>query len=377
MKYNTIFLFFFTLTFLSAQNNYRGIVLDSLSGEPMKYANFIWENGHGAITNEEGGYEFFVKTNDSLLITISYIGYHDLQLNLRELNDTIYLSPKAYELDEVVVIDTDDLKKKILVNFNKNYELNSSCVEFFYKQFLKENDKYVNYLESIGVVKKLVDIEGQELYIKGVRKTENLITSYVNFRFQSISRLFDRISKNILKDGEITDYDWIAEKLIEVTVKDYETEKDYLLTIDTSDYSIQKVIKSDLTEGFNKKIFSKTMYINNKRHEVDGFLQGEFFEYDFKKVKGKYFLNHIYHKGKGILLSKDKTVKHQFISEQLYLTTNISSSCNPKKNYSQLKRGRDLRDINAKLDQEQWSKLNAILPLKEQLEIISTLGKVE
>ena len=375
MAIRFLLLCLFVHGFLSGQKVYRGLVLDSLTLRPLRYANFLWNDGQGAISNEEGGYELFLDTQDDSLIRLSHIGYRDLQLKVQDLKDTIYLSPTTYKLDEIVLIDTEDLKNKILSNFQKNLSSETRCKQFFYKQFLKENDKYVNYLEAIGKVEKYSKKEDQVIYLEGVRKTDNLITSYINFKFQSLSRLFERVSQNIVDNGEITDYDWVSPLVIEATVRDYRTKTEYLLTINTEDYSIQKVMKNDITNELNKKIFSKTMYIENEKREVEGFLQGEVFEYDFKKIGDQYILNRIYHKGKGILLSKDKSIKHSFLSEQLYITTDVSANCHSKKGLTRLRAGKSLAKVNAKY--EGWSSVNSVLPLKEQKQILSTLGKVE
>lgn len=375
MKFQCTFLLFFLTCLLSAQETHTGLVLDSLTRAPMRYVNFSWNNSQGAISNEEGRYELFFNAEESALVTVSYMGYRALELNIKALKDTLYLSPEVHKLDEVVLIDTDDLKNKILSNLKKNYETESDCAEFFYKQFLKENDKYVNYLEATGEVKKALNIEDQVIFIQGVRKTDNLITSYINFNFQSLFRLFKRVSKNILNDGEILDYKWVSPIIIEATIKDYNTKKSYFLTIDTSDYSIQKVVKNDLTEELDEKIFSKTMYIDRRKKEVEGFLQGEFFEYDFKKVGDKYHLNRIYHKGKGVLISKDRSINHRFLSEQLYVATNTLGSCTAKAGYLRLKRGKALRKVHKKF--KAWARLNGILPLKEQQQILNTLGAMK
>lgn len=375
MKFQCTFLLIFLTGLLSAQETYTGLVLDSLTHAPMRYANFSWNNGQGAISNEEGGYELSFNPEDSPLITVTYIGYRDLELNSKALKDTLYLSPEAYKLDEVVLIDTDDLKNKILSNFKNNYDTDAACAEFFYKQFLKENDQYVNYLEAIGEVKNALNAEDQVIYIQGVRKTDNLITSYINFNFQSLSRLFKRVSKNMLNDAEILDYKWISPSVIEATIKDYSTKKRYVLTINTSDYSIQKVVKNDLTDQLDENIFSKTMYIDRRKKEVAGFLQGEFFEYEFKKVGDTYHLSRMYHKGKGVVLSKDQSMEHQFVSEQLYVATNTLGSCSTKEGHLRLKKGKALRKVHAKY--KDWSKVNGILPLKEQQQILNTLGELK
>ncbi|MEP3210728.1 MAG: carboxypeptidase-like regulatory domain-containing protein [Maribacter sp.] len=362
---------------LTCQEDNRGIILDSVTKEPLRYAALSWNSSQGAIANEEGRYELFLNSSDSVHITISHIGYKELRLNSMALSDTIYLSPKAYELDEIVLIDTDDLKNKILSSLNKNYDSNPDCDAFFYKQFLRENGAYVNYLEATGLVTYLSSVETPEVFIKGLRKTDNLITSYINMRSGGIIGLLRATAADLLKAGSIVDYNWITSDLIEAIVEDENTKTLSTLTINIYDYAIIKVLQNSLTDGLEHKYNNQTIRIDGKKIEFNGYLQGAFLEYDYRKIGGKYYLNRIYQKGKGILVSTDGSMKHQFVSEQLYLTTKTLLNCPEKVQMIRLKKGKSLRKLKVKYHTEDWARLNGILPLKEQQQILSTLGKLK
>lgn len=377
MKNNIFSILCFFSFMVNAQVENGGVILDSQSKTPLNYAALSWRNGQGTITNEEGKYQLFINSEDSVLITVSFIGYQELILNSNELKDTLYLTPKYFELDEVTVIDTDDLKNKVLSHFEKNYNTNLNCQDFFYKQFLKENDKYVNYLEAIGLVNWSSSNQNPEVFIKSVRKTEDLVSSFVNVKSGEIIGLLQSTTKDLLKEGQIIRYDWITSELIEAVVEDKLTKEVVTITINTSDYSIQRVVKNNLSDKLDNKYSNQTIRVNNKKIEFDGYLQGSLLEYDFKKIGDKYYLNRVFQRGKGILLSTDGRMKYQFISEQHYLSIKIRNSCDVKNQILKLEKGKSLKSIKRKIKEENWSRLNGILPLKEQQHILNTLGKLE
>jgi len=376
MKFKLFLAVSFLIEIISGQEAHYGTIIDSLSLDPIPYVSLEWSSKKGTITNEQGRYRiFFESLNDSSSITISHLGYHDIFLKQNELSDSIHLVSKTYRLNEVIVVDTYDLKNKVLSNFKRNYASEEVCEAFFLKQFLKENGKYVNYLEAMGMVKNRLKPESTKVYLQGVRKTDNLITPYINFVYQNIHKLIGRTINAILQDGEITNFDWVDSNFIEASVENQETKEKHLLTIDTSDYSIRKVIKNTITNELKNKFQWETIRDEGKKIEYEGFLQGELLEYDFKKIADKYHLNRIRQRVKAVLVSKDKSIKHEFISEQLYLTTEIIATCEKSEVMKPLKRGKALRDINVKRNPEQWQELNAILPLKEQQKILDALGK--
>jgi hypothetical protein len=354
----------------------HGIVVDSNSLEPIPYVNISWSNSKGTITNEQGNFKYFSEgDDDSYSIYISHLGYENKIIPRTVFPDSIYLVRKTYQLNEVTVIDTKDLKNKILKNMDNNYDSEKTCESFFIKQFLQENGDYVNYLEALGVIENRSKPDILKVNIKGVRKTDDLITSYINFIHQNVYLLLTEATTEIINKGEIIGYDWVDSNIIEATLEEYKTKQKYLLTIDTSDHSIQKVVKNTLTNELKHKFQWETIRDEGEEIEFEGFLQGKLLEYDFKKVEGKYYLNRIRHKVKAVLVSKDNSIKHEFISEQLYLTTQVISDCQTKE-MKALKRGKALNDLKIKdYNKESWQVLNAILPLVEQQKILNVLGK--
>jgi hypothetical protein len=170
---------------------------------------------------------------------------------------------------------------------------------------------------------------------------------------------------------------WLNSEVVEALIEDSNSKEKYYLTIDTNDYSIQKVTKNNLTNEIDNKYNNTTIRIDGKKVEFDGYLQGALLEFEYKKIGDKYHLHRLYHKGKGILVSTDGALKHQFISEQLYLNTQVLKTCNEKLPNIKLKKCKSLRKINTKYNKEDWSRLNTILPLKEQKLILDARGRAK
>ncbi len=115
------FLFFSVFTFqtLNAQNTCKGVLIDSLSKEPLEFANVgLIGKGIGSVSNEKGEFEF--KVPDSLAMVplkISLIGYKSVALKVSEVQNgkRIFLPPASISLEEVQ-INPKKVKIKVLGN---------------------------------------------------------------------------------------------------------------------------------------------------------------------------------------------------------------------------------------------------------------------
>ena len=109
-------LFFFFLTFsLSAQ--IKGVVKDSISGEPIPYVNIWVENEAIGTTSEENG-SFSLDIKEEKVLVFSALGYESKKLSSK--NEQILLKPKVIELKEVVVASAKKNKTIKVNSFKKN-----------------------------------------------------------------------------------------------------------------------------------------------------------------------------------------------------------------------------------------------------------------
>ena len=101
------FLFFFISFSLSAQ--IKGVVKDSISGEPIPYVNIWVENETVGTTSEANG-SFFLDASKQKSIVFSVLGYEKKIIKGFEIS-SVNLKPTAYELNEIVVLNKKNSKK--------------------------------------------------------------------------------------------------------------------------------------------------------------------------------------------------------------------------------------------------------------------------
>lgn len=100
-----------TTLYLSAQ--VKGVVLDSISGKPIAYAAVLYENSRIGVNTDENE-NFVLPQKDSLnIIHVSNLGYFDKKIS-KSSDLIIKITPKTYELNEVVVIGKLNTQELVL-----------------------------------------------------------------------------------------------------------------------------------------------------------------------------------------------------------------------------------------------------------------------
>jgi hypothetical protein len=134
-------LFFFFITFsLSAQ--IKGVVKDSISGEPIPYVNIWVENEAIGTTSETDG-SFTLEIKGEKILVFSALGYETKRITSNI--QTVVLKPKVMELKEVIV-EQPKFKKEIEIgNFSKPFGYHiSGNIEWSNAKFFKYEDNYDN-----------------------------------------------------------------------------------------------------------------------------------------------------------------------------------------------------------------------------------------
>lgn len=147
-----VWIFLFVSQFIFSQ--IRGIVKDSISGEPISFVNIWVENEPIGTTSEtNGGFSLDIK-EDKVLV-FSALGYEVKKVSSK--TELILLKPKVFELKEVVV----SLPKK-----TKEIEIGVSKKRFFLpenqvvpwilaKKFhLEDKNKDLNFVKEINFFTK-------------------------------------------------------------------------------------------------------------------------------------------------------------------------------------------------------------------------------
>lgn len=103
-----LFLYFLSIWYLSYSQTF--VVADSLTKEPLAFATVVLDEKEMLYSNEKG---VLTLKNNFENITISYLGYNDFTSKKQHLKDTIFLSPKPFELQEVTITNHNVPLQKI------------------------------------------------------------------------------------------------------------------------------------------------------------------------------------------------------------------------------------------------------------------------
>ncbi len=130
-KTYSLIIFFLTaiLSFNStafAQYNIKGIIIDSVTGEPLPFVNIVINDGkEGGISDLDGKFQISSSKPISSIKT-SYVGYESRSIeigNEHQLN--IKLKRSVIELSEVVILPGENLAHRIINNAVNNIKSNN------------------------------------------------------------------------------------------------------------------------------------------------------------------------------------------------------------------------------------------------------------
>lgn len=141
----------------------RGVVYDIIDKKPIEYIN-IWKKNRkiGGTTNSKG--EFYIDNiKESDTIVLSCLGYKE-KIVLVKKNDTLYLSPHDYELDEVVIKTPKNTRFNTIKNYKKLRKIKNLFFigkEYQYKLalFIPNSEK----TNETSFLKKLVFVSNNSL----------------------------------------------------------------------------------------------------------------------------------------------------------------------------------------------------------------------
>lgn len=174
MKYliSLIYILFMFTGLCQEKMTLNGYVFDIKTKEPLIGANvYVIKSKSGTATNESGYYSLTLPKGDTLLVTISFIGYNTqtLKLKISEFNN-FYLIP-GIDVGEITVTQHRN------ENFIRNNE--TSVVKIQPKQI----DKLPNFFGESDIIKALQLTPGiqsggegkSDLYVRGGSSDQNLI----------------------------------------------------------------------------------------------------------------------------------------------------------------------------------------------------------
>lgn len=165
---NRFFLLLNFLLFLAVNQvysqEYHARVLDAGTKEPIAYANVLYADNRGVVTNEEGYFSFTTASKPEL-VKISSMGYELLELQPEQMKETLFLVPASIELKEVFLsnknLSAKEIIKKVKEEVANNYDLSLSKKRVFLREsninYVRNFDLHVDESTIPGIDQKLMD----------------------------------------------------------------------------------------------------------------------------------------------------------------------------------------------------------------------------
>ena len=142
------FLLSFTLGF--AQENFvKGIIKDSETKEEIPFVNIVFKNNSGfltgTMTNENGEFSL----NNIKEVEISHLNYETKNVVFTENQVEVYLTPKVYILDELIISNVSGKDfLKLLLKDAKVRAVKNSKLSTYGREIVKINNQYTKYSDA-------------------------------------------------------------------------------------------------------------------------------------------------------------------------------------------------------------------------------------
>jgi hypothetical protein len=118
---------------------------------PVAYAS-INNSFDYVISNESGNFSITTKDPN---VEINMLGYYSKKINLNDIKEEnkIILTPKVFELNEVV-IEQNQLFKEMISTILKDYALEPHIEKFYLRAVLKKNNDIIKLIDLSGKIRK-------------------------------------------------------------------------------------------------------------------------------------------------------------------------------------------------------------------------------
>lgn len=371
MKAKFFLLFFLVLQQSFSQNKLEGMVLDQGTKRPVEYVD-IYNDQDYTSTNEEGKF-LFLSTGDSLKISI--LGYDPIFTTFEMLkSDTILLSKKIQNLDEVLINSESNLFTSVQKKLDENYPLEPYKEKFFLRSVLKQNNKIIKLVDFSGKIerktlfstksnpmpKKNYFIEIENLRKAGIKE------ECIDFTLSSFEELFNNII-TIYMSPEIYDFRYIPyddSRLVKLEFNPNSTKKAnssgyYLVNLDDKAFNEVHISNSQNTDYIEKRDlkYRTTNYDVNITFKKDS------------NVK-KYFIDKANMSATVEVVPKNSEKIIYTVSYKLFTFDNFQDF----EIGSNISLSKDIFDLKEDYDKSFWESQNYLLLTEEMKEFLSGLS---
>ena len=118
---------------------YHARVIDAQTKDPIPYANVVFGEHKGVVTNEEGFFSFNFNQQVPGRVQISSLGYDPVEIAMDSIhNTTIALSPSSIELKEVFLsnknLSAREIIEKVKEEISNNFDLGLGQKRIFFRE---------------------------------------------------------------------------------------------------------------------------------------------------------------------------------------------------------------------------------------------------
>ncbi len=313
-----------------------GIISDAESGEPLPFATAVIKNtGKGMVSNGAGEFGLNIS-RESLTDTLSfsYLGYLSREIPVEQAignNYNIGLLREFISIPEIIIKTRvpQEIIYKCVAAINSNYGNTPALLTGFYREGVTKKQELQIYSEAILQIYKssyAASLLNDQIKIFKSRKIENTSSSDT-----LAIRLKAGLSTCLELDGMRNNFDFMQRE----NMQDYT----YRLTdIVPTDDETSYVIDFEQREGIDLPLYRGTMYINADDYALlhvdfelhpryiqkmkESFVSSSSRGFDtwpltvkyavsYRKLNGRYFLNHV----RGDLVFSSKRKKKLFNSQ--------------------------------------------------------------
>ena len=279
-----------TLLFLAAlphtfANKYiaiNGIILSGKDSTPVSYVNIgIAEKSIGTISNEAGEFLFNIPIdliNDS--IYFSSIGFSNFSVPIKYLNsenNIVFLKPKSYSLNEVIISQENLTALEIITLSKKHFERNltrtPSLYESYYQEYIKHGNRSTRALDAAVEIYRKNFHRSFQVKIIQIRKKDDLPSGkyYLNgnnlnlaLELNDLNKLFQGYKNYRYSVDSIMVYDNSTAYVIKaVPLKNRSSYKTFFIA--TNDFSLIRADKTTNNTKGNKIKINGNGYVTINR----------------------------------------------------------------------------------------------------------------
>jgi hypothetical protein len=313
-----------------------GIIIDDESGEPLPFATISLKNsGKGTITNNNG--EFGLKITYDFLtdtLSVSYLGFIGREITVEQAignNFTISMKREFVSIPEIIIRTQvpQEIIYKTLAAIPRNYGNTPAMLTGFYREGVMKKQELQVYSEAILQIYKsayTVTLLNDQIKVYKSRKIENsFLHDTLALRLKAglstcleldvVKNIFDFMAIQSMAEYTYRITDIVSSDDVAAYVIDFEQRESVDLPlyrgavyINTDDFAVLHA-DFELHPKYIQKM--RDSFVSSSSRGVSTWPVSVKYSVSYRKLNGRYFLNHV----RGDLLFASKQKKKLFSSQ--------------------------------------------------------------